>query len=164
MSEENAVGENDAQIAPGLAMALSPVEEDAPRRRGPDPLAALRNWTPRTRLGRMVMNGEILTYEEALATGFPIREVEIVDALLPQMDDDVLRVNIIQRMTEHRPVVIVIQNAQWATEALQFAARLLRRRDRAERAEGAGSRGGGGRRGRPGCASRAGRARPAGRR
>ena len=100
MSEENAVGENDAQIAPGLAMALSPVEEDAPRRRGPDPLAALRNWTPRTRLGRMVMNGEILTYEEALATGFPIREVEIVDALLPEMEDDVLSVNMIQRMTD----------------------------------------------------------------
>ena len=100
MSEENAVEENDAQIAPGLAMALSPVEEDAPRRRGPDPLAALRNWTPRTRLGRMVMNGEILTYEEALATGFPIREVEIVDALLPEMEDDVLSVNMIQRMTD----------------------------------------------------------------
>jgi len=56
-------------------MALAPVEEDAPRRRGPDPLAALRNWTPRTRLGRMVMNGEILTYEQALETGYPIREV-----------------------------------------------------------------------------------------
>jgi small subunit ribosomal protein S5 len=48
----------------------------------------------------MVMNGEILTYEQALETGYPIREVEIVDALLPEMDDDVLSVNMIQRMTD----------------------------------------------------------------
>ena len=47
-----------------------------------------------------VMNGEILTYEQALATGYPIREVEIVDALLPEMEDDVLSVNMIQRMTD----------------------------------------------------------------
>ncbi len=100
MSEETSTEETDAPIAPGLEMARAPVDEDAPRRRGPDPLAALRNWTPRTRLGRMVMNGEIITYEEALATGFPIREVEIVDALLPEMDDDVLSVNMIQRMTD----------------------------------------------------------------
>jgi small subunit ribosomal protein S5 len=100
MAEETSTEEKDAPIAPGLEMARAPVDEDAPRRRGPDPLAALRNWTPRTRLGRMVMNGEILTYEEALATGFPIREVEIVDALLPEMEDDVLSVNMIQRMTD----------------------------------------------------------------
>ena len=46
------------------------------------------------------MNGEILTYEQALATGYPIREVEIVDALLPEIEDDVLSVNMIQRMTD----------------------------------------------------------------
>ena len=48
----------------------------------------------------MVMNGEILTYEQALSTGYPIREVEIVDALLPEIEDDVLSVNMIQRMTD----------------------------------------------------------------
>lgn len=101
MTEESNVEEKEVPIAPGLAMALAPVNtEDAPRRRGPDPLAALRNWNPRTRLGRMVMNGEILTYEQALATGYPIREFEIVDALLPDMEDDVLSVNMIQRMTD----------------------------------------------------------------
>tara|TARA_B000000441_G_C21693228_1_gene321006 strand:- start:164 stop:928 length:765 start_codon:yes stop_codon:yes gene_type:complete len=100
MTEEQKV-EEDTQIAPGLALAMAPEDpDDAPRRRGPDPLAALRNWQPRTRLGRMVMNGEILTYEQAVATGYPIREVEIVDALLPEMEDDVLSVNMIQRMTD----------------------------------------------------------------
>ena len=100
MTEEQKV-EEDTQIAPGLALAMAPEDpDDGPRRRGPDPLAALRNWQPRTRLGRMVMNGEILTYEQAIATGYPIREVEIVDALLPEMGDDVLSVNMIQRMTD----------------------------------------------------------------
>jgi len=92
-------------LAPGLAKALAPVEEvqsdsRGRRRGGPDPLAALRAWQPRTRLGRMVMSGQILTYEDALATGLPIREVEIVDALLPDITDDVLAVNMIQRMTD----------------------------------------------------------------
>ncbi len=100
MTEEQKV-EEDTQIAPGLALAMAPEDpDDGPRRRGPDPLAALRNWQPRTRLGRMVMNGEILTYEQAVATGYPIREVEIVDALLPEIEDDVLSVNMIQRMTD----------------------------------------------------------------
>jgi small subunit ribosomal protein S5 len=48
----------------------------------------------------MVMSGQILTYEDALETGLPIREVEIVDALLPDITDDVLAVNMIQRMTD----------------------------------------------------------------
>jgi len=100
MSDENTP--EVVELAPGLAAALAPVEEKNDRRprRGPDPLAALRSWSPRTRLGRMVMSGKILTYEQALNTGLPIREVEIVDALLPDLTDDVLGVNMIQRMTD----------------------------------------------------------------
>ena len=95
--------EEPVNLAPGLAMALAPEggpEGDAGRRRGPDPLAAVGGWEPRTRLGRMVASGEIYTYEQALDTGLPIREVEIVDALLPDLTDDVLSVNMIQRMTD----------------------------------------------------------------
>ena len=54
--------EAPVNLAPGLAMALAPQEEqegDARRRRGPDPLAALRAWEPRTRLGRMVASGAV---------------------------------------------------------------------------------------------------------
>ena len=90
------------QLAPGLAAALAPPSEssDTRGRRGPDPLAGLRSWVPRTRLGHMVMNGEVTTYEQAVDSGYPIREVEIVDALLPDLTDDVLGVNMIQRMTD----------------------------------------------------------------
>lgn len=57
-------------------------------------------WEPETRLGMMVKNGEITTIKEALATGLPIREPEIVDILLPNLEDEVLDVNMVQRMTD----------------------------------------------------------------
>jgi len=100
MSDE----ENTPQ-APGIAAAWAQPEETegAPRRRrgvGPDPMEMLRNWTPKTRLGRMVQSGQIITIDDAFATGMPIREVEIVDALLPGLEDDIINVNMIQRMTD----------------------------------------------------------------
>jgi len=93
-------------LAPGLQLAFNPqeaTEEVMPRRRrgaGQDPIAALRDWNPRTRLGRMVASGQVRSMEQALRTGLTIREVEIVDALLPNLEDDVLKVNMVQRMTD----------------------------------------------------------------
>ena len=87
-------------LAPGLSDGIgSSEEQQEPGRRGPDPLAGLRTWQPRTRLGRMIYERQIHTYEQAISSGLPIREVEIVDALLPDLTDDVLAVNMIQRMT-----------------------------------------------------------------
>ncbi len=60
----------------------------------------MNGWEPRTRLGRMVKRGEITTMEDALATRYPIREPEIVDALFSELDDEVLDVNMVQRMTD----------------------------------------------------------------
>ncbi len=57
-------------------------------------------WTPKTKLGRMVKDGKITTMKDALATGLRIREPEIVDILLPELDDEVLDVNMVQRMTD----------------------------------------------------------------
>ena len=39
-------------------------------------------WTPRTRLGRMVADGEVETMEEALNAGLPLKEPELVDQLV----------------------------------------------------------------------------------
>jgi len=58
------------------------------------------DWTPKTRLGKMVLNGEITTMSQALATKLPLREAEIVDILLPDLKDEVIDVNIVQRMTD----------------------------------------------------------------
>jgi small subunit ribosomal protein S5 len=57
-------------------------------------------WTPKTRLGKMIHSGEITTMHEALKTGLPLREPEIVDLLLPNLEDEVLDVNMVQRMTD----------------------------------------------------------------
>jgi len=57
-------------------------------------------WEPSTRLGRLVRSKKITDIGEALATGLPIREPEIVDVLLPDLEDEVLDVNMVQRMTD----------------------------------------------------------------
>jgi small subunit ribosomal protein S5 len=46
------------------------------------------------------MAGKIISYEAALASGLPIREVQIVDALIPDLEDEVISVNMVQRMTD----------------------------------------------------------------
>lgn len=58
------------------------------------------DWWPKTKLGKMVKNGEITSMSDALKTGLPLREPEIVDILLPELDDEVLDVNMVQRMTD----------------------------------------------------------------
>jgi small subunit ribosomal protein S5 len=57
-------------------------------------------WTPRTRLGRQVQEGDIDSMDDALASGLPLKEPEIVDQLLPGAEDEVLDINLVQRMTD----------------------------------------------------------------
>jgi len=58
------------------------------------------DWRPRTKLGRLVRDGKITSMSEALSSGLPLREAEIVDILLPNLEDEVLSVNMVQRMTD----------------------------------------------------------------
>ena len=57
-------------------------------------------WAPQTKLGRMVKDGEITNISDALGLGLPVREPEIIDILLPDLEDEVLDVNMVQRMTD----------------------------------------------------------------
>ena len=57
-------------------------------------------WDPKTKLGKMVINGKITAMSDALNTGLPVREPEIVDILLPDINDEVIDVNMVQRMTD----------------------------------------------------------------
>ncbi|MWG35149.1 30S ribosomal protein S5 [Halomarina oriensis] len=57
-------------------------------------------WEPKTRLGRQVLDGDITTMREALDSGLPLREAEVVDRLLPDLEDNVLDINMVQRMTD----------------------------------------------------------------
>ncbi len=58
------------------------------------------DWIPRTRLGKLVAEGKIKTIDEALASGLPLKEPEIVDVLLPDLEDEVLEISMVQRMTD----------------------------------------------------------------
>jgi len=69
-----------------------------PPRRSEETVAI--QWEPETRLGRMVKAGEISTMNAALTSGLPIREPEIVDILLPEVEDEVIDVKMVQRMTD----------------------------------------------------------------
>ncbi|MCJ7607198.1 MAG: 30S ribosomal protein S5, partial [Thermoplasmata archaeon] len=60
----------------------------------------MTDWTPKTMLGKLVAEGRITTMSDALGSGLPLREPEIVDILLPDLADEVLDVNMVQRMTD----------------------------------------------------------------
>ncbi len=57
-------------------------------------------WNPKTKLGVEVKKGNITTIHDALESGFPLREPQVVDILLPDLADEVLDVNMVQRMTD----------------------------------------------------------------
>lgn len=58
----------------------------------------MEDWEPVTRLGRMVKSGEIRDIKDVFKSGLPIMETEIIDTLLPDMEEEVLDINIVQRM------------------------------------------------------------------
>ncbi len=57
-------------------------------------------WNPKTRLGKIIKSGKINNMKDALETGLPLREPEVVDLLLPDIQDEVIDVNMVQRMTD----------------------------------------------------------------
>jgi small subunit ribosomal protein S5 len=67
---------------------------------GPTGPAPPPPWVPRTELGRRVHAGQITSIGDALHAGLPLREAQIVDRLLPGLHDEVLDVNMVQRMTD----------------------------------------------------------------
>ena len=68
------------------------------RRAPPEP--DLSGWVPKTRLGHLVSEGKIDNIDRALESGLPLLEPEIVDMLLPGLTDEVLDINMVQRMTD----------------------------------------------------------------
>ncbi len=58
----------------------------------------IEEWIPRTGLGKKVKSGEIASLSEVLERGKRPREVEIIDALVPNLKEEILSVNLVQRM------------------------------------------------------------------
>ncbi len=55
-------------------------------------------WQPRTSVGKDVKEGKIKEISQLLRTGKPIKEREIVSALVPNIQEEILEVNLVQRM------------------------------------------------------------------
>jgi len=76
---------------------------------------ALEKWVPRTRVGKMVVEGKITSLKEIFDRGLPLLEPEIVDYLLPDLKYVRLDIGIVQRMTDagrrsRFRVVVVVGN------------------------------------------------------
>jgi len=60
----------------------------------------VETWTPRTKLGKMIQEGHISSMEEIFSEGLKIREPEIVNALLPDLHEEVININLVQKQTD----------------------------------------------------------------
>lgn len=57
-------------------------------------------WVPRTKLGKMVLEGKISSMEELFMEGLKIRESEIVDTLLPNLQEEVINIGLVQKQSD----------------------------------------------------------------
>ncbi len=63
-------------------------------------MAAEKEWIPRTKLGKLVFEGKIVSMDEVFTQGYRIQETEIVDRLLPNLRQEVLDMGIVQKQTD----------------------------------------------------------------
>ncbi len=75
----------------------------------------LESWIPRTRVGRMVVEGKITSLRELFEQNLPLLEPEIVDYLLPGLKYIRLDAGLVQRVTDagrrtRFRVVVVVGN------------------------------------------------------
>lgn len=60
----------------------------------------LDSWEPKTRLGRLVYEGKISSIYEIFNEGNQIKEVQIIDVLVPDLKDEVININLVQKQTD----------------------------------------------------------------
>lgn len=61
---------------------------------------SLEQWVPRTRLGKMIQEGRVTSIEEIFTGGLLVREPQIVDSLLPDLQEEVININLVQKQTD----------------------------------------------------------------
>ncbi|MEM0336825.1 MAG: 30S ribosomal protein S5 [Candidatus Caldarchaeum sp.] len=60
----------------------------------------MSEWVPRTRLGRLVQEGKINSLDQIFQMHGRVLEPEIVDRLLPNLEQEVIDVKLVQRQTD----------------------------------------------------------------
>ncbi len=61
----------------------------------------IEGWEPKTMVGKKVKSHEITSIEQIFHEGKRIEEVEIIDALLPDLKNEVIEILSVQRMTKN---------------------------------------------------------------
>jgi small subunit ribosomal protein S5 len=61
---------------------------------------SLEQWVPRTRLGKMIQEGRVTSVEEIFMGGLQVREPQIMDSLLPDLQEEVININLVQKQTD----------------------------------------------------------------
>ena len=57
-------------------------------------------WVPKTKVGNMVLTGQIVSLNDIFTQGLKIKEPEIVDVLLPGLRQEVLGIGFVQKQTD----------------------------------------------------------------
>lgn len=57
-------------------------------------------WMPVTKVGHQVKAGEITSIEDLFQLSLPIKEPEIIDVLLPGLQEEVIDINLVQKQTD----------------------------------------------------------------
>ncbi len=70
------------------------------RGRGREAGQSLEQWVPRTRLGKMIQEGRVTSVEEIFMGGLQVREPQIMDSLLPDLQEEVININLVQKQTD----------------------------------------------------------------
>jgi len=83
-----------------MAVSRGKKGNNLPKRKSESVPSVSVSWSPKTKLGIMVKSGQITNISDVLKSGLPLREPEIVDLLLPDLNDEVIDVNMVQRMTD----------------------------------------------------------------
>ncbi|MDE1768067.1 MAG: 30S ribosomal protein S5 [Candidatus Micrarchaeota archaeon] len=61
----------------------------------------IAEWAPKTTIGKQVKSGQITSVEQIFESGKPIKEVQVIDMLLPNLEDKVIEIASVQRMTKN---------------------------------------------------------------
>ena len=60
----------------------------------------LEQWVPKTRLGKMIQEGRVTSIEDVFMGGLQVREPQILDALIPDLQEEVININLVQKQTD----------------------------------------------------------------
>lgn len=61
---------------------------------------SIEEWQPKTKVGRLVKEGKIVTLDELFQKNYSITEPEIIKILMPEIEERILYVGIVQKQTD----------------------------------------------------------------